>query len=434
MRRFGISERVCGSNPPRFLPPNINSIRTSKLLVPSLSTTHQPQHHFDDHNFSKRNNKWSTLADVIINEIVTYLSTNERLIIWERICRNYYRSSLNGNGWIHNLQLLNSAISKHGYILPFTQLPSAQRKDRGLLHNDGNNSTLGRLCNYHRIRYLTTNYPLDDHYGNHRKWLSLTHLRLTIPPNSTDMDAVVHCISTMPILTSLTLQVEGDVCIQLPSHSTLTSITILTSFSSGTVDKFRRGCGYLSIVGKLPNLRRLTIGSDMKVNQCIDDVVSSLETLSFGRDTQVSVWRSIIEQCGSSLRILNDRWRNFEDLAHLVNHAPHLTSLSVSSFSSSCLDPIAKLTNLKHLSIDLQWSGELAKVDWQPLRSLVHLQSFSILNFGSIIDDESLISLVRYLDARNSGNGQLITMNVVNVDQWLLKMTTEGELRPSKEQ
>jgi hypothetical protein len=54
---------------------------------------------FDPRSSSGSNNsdnRWSRIAAVIINEIVSYLSTNERLIIWERICRNYYQMVMVG--------------------------------------------------------------------------------------------------------------------------------------------------------------------------------------------------------------------------------------------------------------------------------------------------------------------------------------------------
>jgi hypothetical protein len=56
-------------------------------------------------------------------------------------------------------------------------------------------------------------------------------------------------------------------------------------------------------------------------------------------------WRSIIKQCGSSLRTLNDHSLDFGDLMYLVDHAPHLTSLSLHTFycdvTQQCLEPIA---------------------------------------------------------------------------------------------
>jgi hypothetical protein len=372
------------------------------------------------------------IADVIINEIVSYLSTNERLIIWERICRNYYRSSLNGNGWMHNLQLMFRYVESNGFLTPFTQLkhsPQQQQQQRAAEggisshHNDdnssnnnnnnnnNNNSSLGRLRNYHRIRYLTTNYSLHSNKdGNDLKWLSLTHLHIIIPADPMDLGEMINTLCHMPILTSLTLEVdnEEDTSIAIPSNSTLTSITILAPF----------GKPPLFICGVLPNLRVLTIGSGIKVRYCIDNAVPCLETLTFGRATAGDLWCSIIKQCGSSLRVLADHLLGHDDLVYLADHAPHLTSLSVHPLHNrydqahQCLEPIAKLINLKHLSINLGYD----RVRYWA--SLVNLQSLSVLNFNTAND--SLLSLVRHLSAMEcGGNGQLITMNDMNVKEYL---------------
>jgi hypothetical protein len=382
-------------------------------LTPSNSNDYYdmitPQHF----EHSNNNSKWSTLADVIINEIVSYLSTNERLIIWERICRNYHRSSLNGNGWMHN-----------AHLTPLIKL-NWQRKDeigREINHyRDENVIVLGRFRYYHRIRYLTLNYSLDKNDGKDMKWLSLTHLHLIMPPSCPKpSDMIKSTISNMPILTSLTLQVgEGSVSISIPSNSTLTSVTLLTPFSDGIRDL--RFVDFA--IGVLPKLRTLTIGSGVKIVECMHDAVPCLETLSFGRPTRATVWRSIIKQCGSSLRTLNDHLLSHKDLIHLVDHAPHLTSLSIRRFHDDyehqCLEPIAQLTNLKHLSIDD--GGDTSDRAYGSLRSLVNLRSLNMLNFEFIYSHESLILLVRHLDARN-GNGRLITMNDMNVNQWTSKL------------
>jgi hypothetical protein len=186
------------------------------------------------------------------------------------------------------------------------------------------------------------------------KWLSLTHLHIIIPRRILDLDEMINTIFDMPILTSLTLQVgeEDDPSISIPSNSTLTSITILTPFERKSFDDLN-----LFISGVLPNLRVLTIGSDVKVRYCIDNAVPCLETLTFGRSTEIDEWCFIIKQCGSSLRSLSDHLLSHDNLVYLVDHAPHLTSLSVHPFyndaTHQCLEPIAKLINLKHFSINL---------------------------------------------------------------------------------
>jgi hypothetical protein len=126
---------------------------------------------------------------------------------------------------------------------------------------------------------LAIDYSFDT---KHLKWLSLTHLH----PRTMEAQQMIDTISTMPMLTSLTLQVEDkEDSMALPSNSTLTSITILTPCSDGIRDD--RWVNF-SIVGELPNLRRLTLGSGIQVNQCMDDAVPCLETLSFGRTTPAS--------------------------------------------------------------------------------------------------------------------------------------------------
>jgi hypothetical protein len=56
---------------------------------------------------------------------------------------------------------------------------------------------------------------------------------------------------------------------------------------------------------------------------------------------------------------------------------------------------------------------------WESLQSLVNLQSLSILNSNSTNRD-SLLSLVRHLSAMEcGGNGQLITMNDMNIKEYL---------------
>jgi hypothetical protein len=205
---------------------------------------------------------------------VTYLSTNNRLIIWERICRNYYRSSLSGNGWMHNLQLMRSARAEHGHLTPIIKLSHSSRRREAEADGDGG-AVLGRFRYYHRIRYLTLNYSLDKNDGKDMKWLSLTHLHLIMPPSCPKpSDMIKSTISNMPILTSLTLQIEPDYdSISIPSNSTLTSLTVLTPFNDNNLSQ---GAGLL-ISNALPNLRILTIGSGVKVNQCMDNAVPCLE-------------------------------------------------------------------------------------------------------------------------------------------------------------
>jgi hypothetical protein len=62
----------------------------------------------------------------------------------------------NGNGWMHNLQLMRNVGIKCGSITPFTRLNhSPQQHNDDDSNNDNNSTTSGRLRNYHRIRYLT---------------------------------------------------------------------------------------------------------------------------------------------------------------------------------------------------------------------------------------------------------------------------------------
>jgi hypothetical protein len=76
------------------------------------------------------------------------------------------------------------------------------------------------------------------------------------------------------------------------------------------------------------------------------------------------------------------------------------------------------LINLKHLSIDLGDAKPKKKYDLASLRSLVNLRSLSILNSNSRNSTNETL-LIRHLDARN-GNGRLITMNDMNVNELLL--------------
>jgi hypothetical protein len=338
--------------------------------------------------------RWSPIYIHLIDS----LSSNEFVEI--------FIDSLDGNGWMHNLHLIEARFS-----CPFLRLNHSRRRRRELERD----TPLLRLRNYRRIRYLTLNYSLHDS-GTNLKWLSLTHLHLIIAPDTVDTSTMINTISMMPILTTLTIQAVELALIELLSCSTLTSIDIRTSFSR-EIDHEN-----FSIIGELPNLRVLTLGAGMKVRYCLENSLPCLETLTVGRATPELAWRSMIKQSGS-LRALTDHYLTVGDVVYLVDHAPHLTSLSVRTFyrdgNHECLNQIAKLTNLKHLSLDGA-KPMAAQYPWQSLKSLVNLRSLSILNFDT--HNHELLSLVQYLDAsrRDGGNGQLITINDVDVNEWVL--------------
>jgi hypothetical protein len=372
--------------------------------------------------------KWSTIADVIINEIVSYLHTNERVTIWERICGNYRHSSLTGNGWMHNLHLMEH-LPTDTPTSPFGRLNHSGSNCGDDIESDGDT----RLRYYHRVRYLTMDYSLSE-YGNSDalKWISLTHLTRIV--YAFGEDTIYDTVECMPHLLSLTIQLmprnmKSRKYLEIPSLSTLTSLTVLTSSNRPKEE--------LAIC-HLPNLRILTIGRGVEFVR--SSSCPLIHTLTFGEKTEMGFFLDLIDQCRASLHILTTPDLPHHAFTYLAQHTPHLTSLSLTSFDDDLaqnvetIGVLATITSLQHLSINV---CRPLSISWQPLTSLIHLHSLFILNTTM---NESLTSLVRQLahpsvnislsSLKNTNDendvayesGQLMVINGMSIDEWINTM------------
>jgi hypothetical protein len=397
---------------------------------------------------SKAVGKWVDIPPVIYDMISSMITTRERLIIIERICRSFHKHSINGNGWQQNLDLLFLSSSLHTPPMPVIR--SDEQLDNAL-------QSLGltkRLRLHNCIQYLKAYNMTSKIALSMSSWTNLHSFEWFIDPHDKNAhaDSIGSLFGLMPSLQALLITpiINYPKRVIWPSIS-LPSLQRLEVFPPLLT---RRGVSFnphglfqLS-VGHLPKLSHLSLsrGCDFKIDvpALVDGKWHSplIQSLQFG----TSINNDVISKMISSplLHTLHVESVSDMTLEIIAKQCPNLQHLSIYEFDD--IDNrdigiiIAKMIKLKSLAIDFAGLIPLClknpQSSWLQLKSLIHLQRLTIKGrkLTNLKSFPQLIELVQYLshNPRTSkgsddinasvssvANGSLQQMNDMSCHEWL---------------
>ncbi len=329
----------------------------------------------------------STLPNELFDLIASCITTRDRLLVIERVCKAWRRASETGHGWRHNLDLSWCALHSSD-ILAFVDKRICKRSIQRLKIKS---ALFYKLCAQRRLPevILVNSWPachsIDLHYDASR------HKRIILSnalfPNVVKLKAWFK-------------ECKSHNHLRIPEIQSLRYLSIAPENNVGVYKQAAK-----VYVSALPHLTHLSFGMLM-TNNC---------------------WEQIIDATSNSLLALTDYGLTDCDIIHLAEKCLKLRSLGVVIRYPSHLGSLSELVNLTHLNLRLELvysmrnGYEAFLLDLSKLRSLIHLKS---LCFSSN-DCEIRMLMVRELKlvaqhlSAKCGNGSLSIVNDLPIETWL---------------